>query len=109
MTVSHIHHVMLLTILVVGVIDAALGQHPPSTIAESRCWDTANFVVHCSTFIHSLDRNQHAPNKKCCSYAQKIDIAVFCKKFVTGEIFSSDKVVHVARICGNPLPKGSKC
>lgn len=111
----NINYVVVVTILIVGVnimkIDTVLSQRPPSPVVEQSCWGIASFVTYCSSYIHRFSSKVNQPSKKCCDYARKTDIALFCKRFVSEKerIYSSTKVVNVARHCGAPLPSGTKC
>ncbi|EYU18779.1 hypothetical protein MIMGU_mgv1a021991mg, partial [Erythranthe guttata] len=116
MAASRIHDVLLVVFMITGLttmeIDMALGQHPKSVPdIVSRCWGTTNFIVYCSFYISNRYPMFYKPNQRCCNYAQKTDIKFFCKRFVSGKdiIYSSYKVVDLARYCGNPLPVGTKC
>ncbi|KAL7106050.1 hypothetical protein ACP275_07G086500 [Erythranthe tilingii] len=117
MAVPRIHNVLLIMFMIIGFttmkIDMALGQHPKSPGIVSRCWGITNFIVYCSFYLSTIVPAPlfYKPNARCCKYARKTDIKLFCQKFVSGKdiIYSSYKVVDLARHCGNPLPIGTKC
>ncbi|KAL9143142.1 hypothetical protein ABFS82_14G216700 [Erythranthe guttata] len=118
MDVPRIHNVLVIIFMMIGFavmeIDIALGQHPKSPGIVSRCVGITNFIIHCSFYISKIYPYYmfYKPNERCCRYARKTDIQLFCKKFLTGGkdiIYYSNKVVDLADYCGNPVPRGFKC
>ncbi|KAL8053815.1 hypothetical protein ABFX02_05G098000 [Erythranthe guttata] len=112
-----INNVSLVVFMIIGItttkIDMAFGQPPKSSGTSSRCVGITNFIVYCSFYMSTIIPYPmfYRPNERCCDYARKTDIKLFCKKFVSGRdiIYSSYKVVVLARYCGNPIPVGTKC
>ncbi|EYU38372.1 hypothetical protein MIMGU_mgv1a019675mg, partial [Erythranthe guttata] len=115
MAVTRIHQFLLVIFMIIGLttmkIDTTLGQHPNSSRILSHCWSITNFIVYCSFYISNRHPMFDAPNERCCKYARKTNIKLFCEKLVTDKdiIYSSYKVVDLARYCDNPLPVGTKC
>ncbi|KAL8048829.1 hypothetical protein ABFX02_07G092300 [Erythranthe guttata] len=118
MAIPRAHNVLLVIFMIIGLttmkINIAVGKDPktPKTPSlASRCWGITNFIVYCSFYVSTIYPFFYEPNKKCCAYARKTDIKLFCKRFVFGKeiIYSSWKVVDLARYCRNPLPEGTKC
>ncbi|GFP95820.1 hypothetical protein PHJA_001726200 [Phtheirospermum japonicum] len=116
MTIVHTHYIVLVTVLTLGLttmsINTDLSQrHALSVIKRPRCLGVLNFMVYCA-FSISIDypvRGFHGPSERCCKYARKADILLFCNKYMTDHIHSPYKVVLVASYCGTRLPKGSNC
>lgn len=117
------NNVVLVMILIGGIIamkiDTTLGQKspppppPPPKENNTSCvnLDTANFIVYCSSAMNAFLKRFRMPSKKCCTYAQKANIPLFCKRFVNEaeRVYNGTKVAEVARYCRHPLPKGTKC
>ncbi|GFP95818.1 hypothetical protein PHJA_001726000 [Phtheirospermum japonicum] len=116
MAISHTLYIMSITILILGVTtmsnNTELGQHHTLPVVKRpRCLGIVNFMVYCAVSISSYypARGYHRTSERCCRYALKADILHFCDKYMNKEFHSPSCVVQVARYCGNPLPKGSKC
>lgn len=55
--------------------------------------------------------NNKPPNSACCHFVKYTNVVCICHILTPDDeiTISVAKLVHVAKVCGNPLPVGTKC
>ncbi|XP_010931588.1 uncharacterized protein [Elaeis guineensis] len=79
--------------------------------AQTLCGQNlANLIFQCLQFVQIPGPTVN-PSKKCCAEVKKVDVVCICKNIppLIEKLVSVPKAVHVAKFCGRPLPKGTKC
>lgn len=109
------HNVVLVIFMLIVFttmnMEEALGKRPESRNIVSRCWGITKYILYCFPYISSIPPYNLDLSDRCCNQVKKTDILLFCKKFMKehDNIYNSNRVVNIARVCGNPLPKGTQC